>query len=73
MSTGVSLGLRALLLIRLDGRPGEWVSVADLAQTHRMAPERVREGLLSLQAEGYVQCRPGADGMIEAACSAVKG
>lgn len=68
---GNTLGLRALLLIRLDGREGEFVTVDELAQTHRLAPELVREGLETLAADGYVHLRHGADGLIEAARSGV--
>lgn len=68
-----SLGMRALLLIRLDGRQGEWVAVQVLAATHSLPAPVVREGLQSLWDEGYVRCRLGPDGLIEAAMSAVKG
>lgn len=72
-ATTVSLCLRALLLIRLDGREGEYVGVDTLAQVHRLTPEQVRAGLFALHAEGYVRCRLGADGLIDSACSAVRG
>jgi len=67
----VSLGMRALLLIRLGARQGQWVGVETLAETHRITQQTVREGLQELLDEGYVRCRTGADGMIEAAMSAV--
>ena len=68
----VSLGLRALLLIRLDGREGEYVSVDTLAQVHRLTPDQVRAGLIALHVDGYVRCRIGTDGLIDGACSAVR-
>jgi DNA-binding IscR family transcriptional regulator len=71
MSGAVSLGLRALLLIRLDRREGEWVDVDTLANVHRLEAGRVRDGLQQLWDEGYVSCRLGADGRIEAARSMV--
>lgn len=67
----VSLAMRALLLIRLGGRQGQWVRVADLACTHRLPEATVRKGLDALASDGHVHCRRGADGEIEAAMSAV--
>ena len=71
MST--SLGLRALLLIRLDARAGEWVSVEVLAGYHHMTHGAVRNALQALWDAGYVSCRLGADGLIDTAMSAGKG
>ena len=69
--SGVSLGTRALLLIRLDGRLGQHVSVETLAACHRLRPDVVREGLQSLWDEGCVRCPRGAGGLIGPAWSMV--
>lgn len=65
-----SLGMKALLLIRLDAHAGEMVPVDTLASMYRLQPQAVRAGLLALHAEGYVRCRLGADGVIDAAQAA---
>ena len=38
----MSTGLTALVLLRLDARTGQWVSVADLARMVHMPEERLR-------------------------------
>lgn len=68
----VSLSMRALLLIRLSGRQGQWVGADDLAASRQMPSCAVREGLQLLADDGHVHCRRGADGEIEAAMSAVR-
>lgn len=72
-ATVPSLGLRALLLIRLDGHAGEFVTVQTLASTYRLTPASVRAGLLSLHVEGYVTCHLAPDGEICAARSVAAG
>ena len=62
-----SLGLQALMLIRLDAHAGELVSVDTLASTYRLTHEAVRAALLCLHTAGYATCELGADGVIHAA------
>lgn len=69
----VSMGLQAALLIRLDARAGEWVSVEDLATHHCITPAVAREGLQALWDQGYVSCRLSDDGLIDTAMTAGKG
>ena len=69
----VSMGLQAALLIRLDARAGEWVSVDELASHHCITDATAREGLQALWDAGYVSCRLAPDGLIETAMSAGKG
>ena len=41
----MSIALTALVLIRLDARLGEWVSVADLARAMRLSEDAIRTHL----------------------------
>lgn len=50
----MSISQRALILIRLDARRGEEVSVADLAEHMNLAPAVVERRLEELWDEGYV-------------------
>ncbi len=62
-----SLGLQALMLIRLDARAGELVSVDTLASTYRVTAQAVRAALLALHVAGYAKVELGADDVINAA------
>lgn len=61
-----SLGMQAVLLMRLHARPGQMVPVAALADG-RMSVAVARAGLLSLLARGWVQVERDADEVIRAA------
>lgn len=74
----MTLGTMALMLIRLEERQGQYVSVAELAATYGLSEELVRQALDKLWDEGYVQCQRLAQseadvGVIEAACSVARG
>lgn len=49
----MSIGEQALILIRLDARHGEVVSVDDLSVYLRLPAERVRQRILELWHQGY--------------------
>lgn len=49
-----SFGVAAIILLRLDARPGEWVPVADLAQHLCCGIPTVRAHLETLAANGQV-------------------
>ncbi len=51
----MSLGQRAVILIRLDARMGEVVPVADLASHMGLPVALVRERILELWNQGYLQ------------------
>ncbi len=51
----MSISQRAVILIRLDGRRGEFVPVADLAEHMALAEDVVRERINELWHEGWVQ------------------
>lgn len=51
----MSLGQRAVILIRLDARVGQVVPVADLASHMGLPVAEVREHILLLWNEGYLQ------------------
>lgn len=69
----MSAAVRALLLIRLDARAGQFVSVDELAQHYGLGVDQVRAELHDLADAGQVQCEiacQGADdGRIMRACS----
>lgn len=46
--------LRAVILLRLDARAGEWVSVADLAAHAACSPQVIRTQLEHLQAAHHI-------------------
>lgn len=51
----MSTGQRALILIRLDGRRGEFVPVVDLAQHMGLCEDVVRDRITELWHDGWVQ------------------
>lgn len=48
-------GVVAVILLRLDARPAEWITVLDLAQHLGCAPATVRTELEQLSANGLVK------------------
>ena len=52
----MSRSTQALLLIRLDARPQEFVGVDELAAHYGLSPDLVRAELNALWNEGFVQC-----------------
>lgn len=67
MSGTPSLGMQALMLIRLDAHAGDLVSVDTLASTYRLTHDAVRAALLCLHTAGYAKVELGTDGVINAA------
>lgn len=53
----MSWAMKALVLIRLDAREGEWVSVDELAKYFDCAPEQVRGACELLRSEGELEAR----------------
>lgn len=51
----MSISQRAVILIRLDGRRGNFVPVADLAQHMGLCEEVVRQRINELWTDGWVQ------------------
>lgn len=63
MSDTATLGMQAVVLLRLRARAGQVVPVAELA-AGRMRVEVARAALEALLAQGCVQCTRDAQGLI---------
>ena len=59
----MSHAMKALLLIRLDARLGNFVGVDELAQHYGITPDLVRRELQLLVEQGQVQCMHQCDGV----------
>lgn len=76
-----SFGVAAIILLRLDARPAEWVPVADLAQHLGCSLPSVRAHLETLAANGQVTvqrvnvpcaaCQAGSAGCQQADCGEI--
>ena len=64
----MSMALTAIVLIRLDARLGEWVSVGDLAQMVRLSEDTLRAHLEEMSSGMHTGFRlERVDGVIVAA------
>ena len=63
----MSLAVTALLLLRLEARRGEWVTVAELAAHLALVDTVVRAHLLAMESAGTALLRRGDGGIVQAA------
>lgn len=68
----MSWAVRAVILIRLDARVGEWVSVQELAEYLRLPAAEVRNQLELLVLDGLAAVERDAAGNVQRAITAVE-